>query len=138
MLSMLGERGRNIDYTHRPLAEQLSRLASVSSNWTCSPTRGRPLRATRRLSDRQGTRATGTRAAEPGFKVLHTQDLDYRTTCSTLKGCLTIVRDWSRAYPWHVPIMIMIEAKDAPLDDPDGVGFVKPTADWAGGVAGSG
>ena len=47
----------------------------------------------------------------PGFKVIHTQDVDFRTTCSTLKGCLTTIRDWSRANPWHVPIMVMIAVR---------------------------
>ena len=28
------------------------------------------------------------------------------------------IRDWSRANPWHVPIMVMIEAKDGPVADP--------------------
>jgi hypothetical protein len=46
-----------------------------------------------------------------GFKVMHTQDFDYGTTCLTLITCLTEIRDWSVANPDHVPVMVMIETK---------------------------
>jgi hypothetical protein len=66
--------------------------------------------------------------------VLHTQDVDYRTTCGTLNTCLVAIRDWSRLNPWHVPILIMIEAKDGVVEDPDGIGFVKPIPIDAGAL----
>jgi calcium-dependent phosphoinositide phospholipase C len=127
VLTVLAERGRNVEYSHRPLAEQLSRLniRKLELDVFADPDGARFARpAAFRVV--KGLEPLGPELLKPGFKVLHTPDLDYRTTCSTLKGCLAIVRDWSRAHPWHVPIMIMIEAKDAPVDDPDGVGFVKP------------
>jgi hypothetical protein len=74
----------------------------------------------------KGLEPVASRLREPGFKVLHTQDIDYRTTCLTLKDCLTQIRDWSRSNPWHVPLMVMIEAKDAVPEDSTGIGFVKP------------
>jgi hypothetical protein len=52
---------------------------------------------------------------EPGFKVLHIQDIDYETTCTTLVRCLTQVHTWSDANPGHLPIAILIEAKDEVL-----------------------
>ena len=61
----------------------------------------------------------------PGFKVLHIQDLDYRSNCATLVECLQAVKTWSDAHPKHVPIMIQIEAKDDELPDL-GLGFVVP------------
>jgi Phosphoinositide phospholipase C, Ca2+-dependent len=48
---------------------------------------------------------------KPGFKVMHVQDFDYRSTCQPLVACLTIVRDWSRSHPKHVPIYILLETK---------------------------
>ena len=71
----------------------------------------------------KGLDPVGPDLLEPGFKVIHTPDVDYRTTCTTLKACLTTIRDWSRANPWHVPIMIQIEAKDGALRIRDGVGL---------------
>lgn len=52
---------------------------------------------------------------KPGFKVFHVQDIDYRSTCTTLVDCLTEVRDWSHAHPDHLPLFILIEAKSEPL-----------------------
>jgi len=49
---------------------------------------------------------------KPGFKVLHVQDVDYRSNCQPLTNCLTIVRNWSKAHPNHLPIFILIENKD--------------------------
>lgn len=62
---------------------------------------------------------------EPGFKVLHVQDVDYRSTCPTLVSCLTVIRDWSLDHPDHLPIFVMVEAKFEAIPDP-GVGFVVP------------
>lgn len=127
VLTLLGPRARDVEYTHRPLAEQLTVLGirKFELDVFADPEGGRFAQpAALRLV--KGLDPVGRELLEPGFKVLHTQDLDFRTTCTTLKRCLSVIRDWSRARPWHVPIMIMIEAKDTPVDDPDGIGFVKP------------
>jgi hypothetical protein len=126
LLAALGERGKNIDYTHRPIVEQLERgIRKFELDVFADPQGGRYARpAAFRMVE--GLEPVGPRLLEPGFKVLHTQDTDYRTTCDTLKGCLTAIRDWSKSHPWHVPIMVMIEAKDATPDDPNGIGFVTP------------
>jgi len=63
---------------------------------------------------------------QPGFKVLHVQDIDFDTTCLTLVDCLQNVKDWSDANPWHLPIMILMETKDDPIWDPLNLGFVIP------------
>jgi hypothetical protein len=74
----------------------------------------------------KGLEPPGSELLTPGFKVLHVPDLEYRSTCTLLVSCLTAIRDWSTSHPWHVPIMIMIEVKDGALDDPEGVGYVRP------------
>jgi hypothetical protein len=48
---------------------------------------------------------------KPGFKVMHVQDVDYRSTCQPFTACLQEVRDWSLAHPNHVPIFILVETK---------------------------
>ena len=48
----------------------------------------------------------------PGFKVFHEEQADPGTTCPTLVGCLTQVRDWSDAHPGHLPIAVLVELKD--------------------------
>jgi Phosphoinositide phospholipase C, Ca2+-dependent len=53
--------------------------------------------------------------SKPGFKVMHVQDFDYRSTCQPFIACLQIVRIWSKAHPRHVPIYILVETKQTDL-----------------------
>jgi hypothetical protein len=54
---------------------------------------------------------------KPGFKVMHVQDVDYRSTCQPFIACLTQVKHWSQAHPNHIPIFILLETKQ---DKPEG------------------
>jgi hypothetical protein len=49
--------------------------------------------------------------AKPGFKVMHVQDIDYRSTCQPFTACLQQVRQWSHAHPDHIPLFILVETK---------------------------
>jgi Phosphoinositide phospholipase C, Ca2+-dependent len=49
----------------------------------------------------------------PGFKVMHVQDLDYRSNCQPFLECLRVVRRWSQAHRGHLPIFILIETKES-------------------------
>jgi hypothetical protein len=54
----------------------------------------------------------------PGFKVMHVQDIDYRSTCQPFTACLEQVRHWSHAHPGHIPIFILVETKQGkPRDE---------------------
>jgi hypothetical protein len=53
--------------------------------------------------------------SKPGFKVMHVQDFDYRSTCQPFVACLKIVREWSQAHPKHLPIYILVETKQTDL-----------------------
>jgi len=128
LMAWMGDRARNIDYSHRPLAEQLETLGirQIELDVFADPDGGRyATPAAFRLVEGLVEPPSADLAA-PGFKVLHGQDVDYRTTCATLVACLTEVRDWSRANPTHVPILVLIEAKDGEREDPDGIGYVQP------------
>jgi len=59
----------------------------------------------------------------PGFKVLHIQDIDFRSNCPTFAGCLAELKRWSDAHPDHFPVYITMNAKDDVISRP---GFVKP------------
>ncbi len=59
---------------------------------------------------------------KPGFKVMHVQDLDYRSTCQPLVECLTEVRRWSKGHPRHVPIFVLVETKQG---SPKGMQFTE-------------
>jgi hypothetical protein len=54
---------------------------------------------------------------KPGFKVMHVQDVDYRSNCQPFIACLQEVRTWSKAHPHHIPVFILVETKQgAPKD----------------------
>jgi Phosphoinositide phospholipase C, Ca2+-dependent len=61
--------------------------------------------------------------AKPGFKVMHVQDVDYRSTCQPFTACLAQVRTWSHAHPGHIPIFILVETKE---DVPEEMDLTKP------------
>lgn len=48
---------------------------------------------------------------EPGLKVLHVADVDFRSSCPTFRLCLRQVRAWSDANPGHSPVFILLEPK---------------------------
>lgn len=60
---------------------------------------------------------------KPGFKVLHVQDIDFRSVCEPFTECLAEIRAWSRAHPGHLPLFILVENKD---DKPRGDYMVTP------------
>jgi hypothetical protein len=49
---------------------------------------------------------------KPGFKVIHAQDVDYRSNCQPFTGCLAVILNWSKAHPGHLPIFVLIETKE--------------------------
>ena len=118
----------SIEYSHPPLPEQFDNegVRQIELDVFADPAGGL-------YADRKGPPIVGepgdTDAAvlsTPGFKVLHAQDVDFGTTCLTFVACLTNVRDWSRAHPGHVPIMIQVEAKIDKIPDPLNLGFAIP------------
>ncbi len=60
---------------------------------------------------------------KPGFKVMHVQDVDYRSNCDPFTACLAEVRAWSLAHPRHIPIFILVETKQ---DSPKGIKLTEP------------
>jgi hypothetical protein len=52
---------------------------------------------------------------KPGFKVMHIQGVDQRSTCQPFTACLTELRAWSKAHPGHTPLFVLVETKQEPL-----------------------
>lgn len=46
------------------------------------------------------------------IKILHVPRYDAESTCETLIDCATVLRDWSRAHPDHVPLSVLLELKE--------------------------
>ncbi|WP_234800732.1 phosphatidylinositol-specific phospholipase C1-like protein [Luteitalea pratensis] len=129
ILAALGDRAPALDYTHQPLPVQLERLGirQLEIDVYADPSGGRySTPAMLRTTPGLERLVPGPALRAPGFKVLHVPDVDFHVTCPTLVACLTEVRDWSRAHPRHVPILVMLELKDEPRDDPRHIGLVQP------------
>ncbi|MFC5437022.1 phosphatidylinositol-specific phospholipase C1-like protein [Rhodanobacter umsongensis] len=110
-------RADGIDYGHRPLGEQLDRGArTLELDVYYDPHGGyytHPPGALRKGYTRSPWSPVATRQMQqPGFKVMHMADIDFRSSCQTFVTCLMIIHDWSRRHPRHVPIMLLINAKD--------------------------
>ncbi len=113
------DRAAGLDYTHRPLAEQFTKLGirQIELDVYADPKGGLFAEPAARTMLKEQGRDAGPDPnpkgvlAKPGFKVLHVPDVDYRSTVPTFAGALKQVRDWSKANPRHVPIMVMIELK---------------------------
>lgn len=113
------ELAAELDYSHRPISEQLEDfgIRQFEIDVYADPDGGR-------FADRPALQLVGLPTAsgeplldQPGFKVLHLVDVDFRSTCVTFVACLEQIEAWSSADPEHPPVMIMIEAKTDTLAD---------------------
>jgi hypothetical protein len=119
------QRRQGLEYSHRTLTEQLAQLGvrQFEIDVFADPEGGRYARpAAYKLTGDSIDPVMQT----PGFKVFHVQDLDVRSTCPTLVACLTEIKAWSTANPGHLPLMIMIEAKDGAIQSRPEAEFVTP------------
>lgn len=112
-----------IDYRHPPLDQQLTAgVRQIELDIFPDPQGGRfthpPVTSPVASADPNFDPAGETQ--KPGFKVMHLQDLDQRSTCLTLVHCLAIVRTWSRQHPEHLPVFILVECKTARVAAPSG------------------
>jgi hypothetical protein len=113
-------RAEGLDYTHKPMAEQFSRLGirQVELDVFADPDGGQYAEpALRKMLMGNGKDAGPDPDPDgvlkkPGLKVLHVQDVDFLTTARTFVDGLRQIHDWSERHPRHVPIMVMVELKD--------------------------
>jgi Phosphoinositide phospholipase C, Ca2+-dependent len=104
-----------LEYSFAPLGWQLDRqdVRQVELDLFADPNGG--LYSAPQLRTLAGGGPYAAEMNEPGIKVLHIQDYDYRTTCLTFVACLREINAWSRANRGHVPIAVLLELKDGPL-----------------------
>ncbi|MEV6282037.1 Ca2+-dependent phosphoinositide-specific phospholipase C [Kribbella sp. NPDC051770] len=99
------------EYSHAPIAQQLEEqhVRSVELDLMLdNPTGGRftnPL-----LRQLSGEGAWHPEVMDkPGIKVMHEEDVDYRSTCLTFVDCLQQVKAWSDKHRDAVPITILLQ-----------------------------
>lgn len=117
-----------IEYNHRPLLEQLDALnlrhfeldlyLDPEGSLYHSPAMWK---LARNLSSDVPDWPHESAMKQPGVKVLHSPDFDYRSTVATFREALELFRDWSSQHPQHVPIFLLLELKSdsfSPLTRP--------------------
>lgn len=118
----------SLEYSHSPLATQFAEegVRQIELDVFADPDGG--LFDTRVIHSVLGLPADSgiPELEEPGFKVLHVQEIDFESTCWTFVQCLEHVKAWSDANPGHVPIAILVELKQDAIPDPLNLGFVTP------------
>lgn len=110
---------RSLDYSHAPLPDQLNGgVRQIEIDVFADANGGRYAHL---QIDDAATKAglpadpnfdPNHEMDKPGFKVMHIQGVDERSTCHTFVKCLTVVREWSQQHPQHVPIFILVETKE--------------------------
>lgn len=121
-LALIAERNPDaaltLDYSHRPIAEQLDLGArQLELDPSDDPEGG--LFATplaRKILEQRGQTPEPydlSVMSQPGIKVIHASDIDYRSHCLLFVDCLKQVKAWSDANPTHTPILIMINPKSS-------------------------
>jgi hypothetical protein len=114
------EAARSLDYSHMPLKDQLDLgMRQLEIDFLYDPEGGRY--AHPKLPQLSGIVYDAAGMDKPGYKVLHMPDVDVRSHCATFVLCLRQIRDWSDAHPRHVPILIMMNAKDGKASFDGGV-----------------
>jgi hypothetical protein len=117
------ELAMELDYTHLPLSEQLDLgLRQLEIDVYHDPDGGKyanPI-GLRMLQasdwDAGPDYDLEGHMQAPGFKVLHVQDIDFRSNCLTLTRALAELVAWSGQNDGHLPVAITMNANDAIID----------------------
>ncbi|MFL6415930.1 MAG: phosphatidylinositol-specific phospholipase C1-like protein [Bryobacteraceae bacterium] len=125
----MGKRLEGLEYHHLPIEVQLDRgLRGLEIDVVYDPKGG--LYAHPRGIALQKEKAIQSRPYDPdrlmenpGFKVIHVPDIDFRANVYTFQQELAILKRWSDAHPNHLPISITMNGKDDGIKQP---GFVQP------------
>lgn len=108
----------SLEYTHPPLAEQFAAgIRQIELDCFSDPEGGafaNPLAL--QLAGLSGHPAVPqpdpqNLLNQPGTKVLHFPNFDFRTTVLTLTEALRETEGWSQANPNHFPILVLLELK---------------------------
>jgi Phosphoinositide phospholipase C, Ca2+-dependent len=117
---------RHIDYSHISLSDQLSMGLQNLEIDVYADSKGGKYAHPKGL-DWAGSNSTPYDQEgvmkEPGFKVFHIQEIDFRSSCLTFTKCLQELKSWSEAHPGHNPVFITMNAKDETINKP---GFTIP------------
>lgn len=110
---------QQLNYTHPPLTEQLSELGIRQFEWDLyRDSRGGRYAepAALQVASQQGIDVEpfdpDSVMKEPGAKILHAPDFDFRSHSLTLKLGWKELLAWSELHPKHEPVFLLLELKE--------------------------
>ena len=108
------EDARQIDFSEPAISKQLdSGARSLEFDIAYDPKGGLYANPSGAMMAMEFLSDSYTKAmSSAGFKVIHILDIDFNSSCWTLKDCLQSVADWSRRHPDHLPIVIALRSND--------------------------
>jgi Phosphoinositide phospholipase C, Ca2+-dependent len=124
-----GQRMDGLEYSHLPIEQQLDLgLRSLEIDVVYDPHGGLYAHPAGLEIEKQNHLASAEYDPQrlmdkPGLKVIHVPDIDFRSNVYMFQQELALLKSWSDAHPYHLPIAITMNAKDDGLKEP---GFVKP------------
>lgn len=123
MASINSSRAKSLEYGHISLVEQLNMgLRNLELDVFYDPEGGH-------FSNPQGldiVKQSGeipmpfdeeNKLNEPGFKLFHIQDIDFRSHHLLFKEALKALKKWSNNNPTHMPIIVLMNTKDKAILD---------------------
>jgi len=107
------------DYTHEPLTDQFNtyQVRSIELDIHYDPAGGQYYYRQGNVLILESADSNVPELLDPGMKVLHLVDFDYMTHHYTFVDALNTVKTWSDANPNHLPLIIMVEAKESSVKD---------------------
>lgn len=103
-----------LDYTHEPLLTQFDsfNMRSIEIDIYYDPNGGAYYNRQGNVLIMESTDSNEPELQNPGMKVLHILDVDYLTHHLTFVSALNSIKAWSDANPNHLPLIVMVEAKE--------------------------
>lgn len=115
---------QSLDYTHSPLKHQLnSGQRMLELDIYADPNGGRFSVSKLREITGIDESATGVLSYDesillaPGLKTVHYPNFDLNSHCPIFQNCLAQIKTWHDDNPGHLPLVILIEAKEGHLFD---------------------
>lgn len=115
---------RKLDYAHPSLTDQLNLgLRNLELDLFHDPDGGHyanplGLNLVRLAGEKPLPYDPQGKMKKPGFKILHIQDIDFRSNCLTLTDALKEIRRWSDLHPHHLPVIITSNLSDQKIPLP--------------------
>lgn len=110
---------KELDYSHLPLKLQFENygIRQIELDLYQDPTGGLFYNRLGYQFVEKSIKSKEPKLNEPGIKIMHIPDIDFNTHYLTFIEALQAIKDFSRDFPNHLPITIMLEMKTETIAD---------------------